>query len=382
MRGGGDDDLDNAEVSTCTTPITAASTSSSSSASAASAPALLPPPLTPLRTSWVFRANATVGYVHMATIAAVPWSSSGGVEKINKIHSHSRSRTRSRSPLLIAAWQASREAEGTDDQRLMASRSSDGGVTWSPPAEVPGRVAGARWSPALFASTASNVTSVRLFFAESSACWHCESKECEAHVSTLRVLGRWRQRRREQSHEQERERVQQEGQQEGQRGEGVQQQQRGRGLGGGGGKGGTQGFQHGQTVGGGGDPADGGRRRRRLLRTAVHAAGARRGATGADKPTRPQDMRPVWRPGGTIRVATIWSGGGDEAEEGEGDGEGGVGWAWERAAAAGKSWEGPVDVLAEESDRPGASIPKVIGSPPISLGGGGAEDVLLLPYWR
>jgi hypothetical protein len=51
----------------------------------------------------------------------------------------------------------------------------------------------------------------------------------------------------------------------------------------------------------------------------------------------------------------------------------------ERAAAAGKPWDGPTDILAEESDR-GAPIPKVIGSPPIILGGG--DGVMVLPYWR
>jgi len=56
------------------------------------------------------------------------------------------------------------------------------------------------------------------------------------------------------------------------------------------------------------------------------------------------------------------------------------GWAWKRRG--GSQWEGPTDILAEESDQ-GASIPKVIGSPPITVRGGGSQpDVLLLPYWR
>jgi len=47
----------------------------------------------------------------MATVAAVPAGAPGAGS-------------------LIAAWQASKEVEGTDDQRLMAARSTDGGATW------------------------------------------------------------------------------------------------------------------------------------------------------------------------------------------------------------------------------------------------------------
>lgn len=74
------------------------------------------PPVGPIRpssTSWVFRTNATVGYVHMASVAV---ARGAGQEKTEG---------------LVAAWQAARVAEGNDDQRLMVARSTDGGRTWS-----------------------------------------------------------------------------------------------------------------------------------------------------------------------------------------------------------------------------------------------------------
>ena len=80
------------------------------------------------------------------------------------------------------------------------SASGRSGPWWSAPVEVPGRVAGARWCPALISrpsSSSGGVSgvgggggggSVQLYFTESSACWHCEAKECEAYVKKLNTL--------------------------------------------------------------------------------------------------------------------------------------------------------------------------------------------------
>eukprot|EP00959_Pyramimonas_sp_CCMP1952_P144243 3019832-Pyramimonas_sp.AAC.1 len=62
--------------------------------------------------SWVFKANATVQYVHMGSIAPL------------------------RGGRVAAVWQAAGAAEGADDQRLMLSISPDEGRTWDDPTEV------------------------------------------------------------------------------------------------------------------------------------------------------------------------------------------------------------------------------------------------------
>jgi len=178
--------------------------------------------------------------------------------------------------------------------------------------EVPGRAAGARWCPALLtrtAGTAGNAPGVELYFTESSACWHCEAPECEAYVKKVGTLGRW-----------------------------AAGADAGAGAGGGNGGGdrggGGSGGEGGGGVGGGcrgkggsGGKGGGGaseRQRRRLLRVFSGAAGAGVEASSKPRPpTRPQHMRPVWRPGGTIRVATIWGGG---SGGGSGRGSGGGGW--------------------------------------------------------
>ncbi|KAK3261932.1 hypothetical protein CYMTET_29191 [Cymbomonas tetramitiformis] len=113
-------------------------------------------PNDPVRYDWIFRANATLSYVHMATITDLP---GGG---------------------LASAWQAAANAEGNDDQVLMFSRSFDGGHTWSTPSVVPGRAAGIRWSPVLFTPPGAH-GGVHLFFAESRGCWFCESDKCNEH---------------------------------------------------------------------------------------------------------------------------------------------------------------------------------------------------------
>lgn len=109
----------------------------------------VPPSPAPTTLSWIFQTNASLGYCHMAMI-----------ERVGSANSST----------FVAAFQAAKVHEGYNDQDIYVSRTSDGGVTWSP---VRGRIAintngrFAVWGPSLHwdASRAE----LSLFYAQSGA---------------------------------------------------------------------------------------------------------------------------------------------------------------------------------------------------------------------
>ena len=63
--------------------------------------------------TWIFECNSTIGYTHMPTIEWIATSNT-----------------------IVAAWQATKKDEGTNDQHIMFSYSTDLGKKWTVPQTI------------------------------------------------------------------------------------------------------------------------------------------------------------------------------------------------------------------------------------------------------
>eukprot|EP01084_Bolivina_argentea_P302895 522890_1 len=98
-------------------------------------------------TSWIFKCNSSIGYVHMATIEVIP----------------------NTSPILTVAFQASSAEESTNDQHIIFTSSNDLGQTWSIPQTIAygERYHDALWGPVLHYDDINKL--LWLFYSESGS---------------------------------------------------------------------------------------------------------------------------------------------------------------------------------------------------------------------
>eukprot|EP01084_Bolivina_argentea_P106779 191000_1 len=95
--------------------------------------------------TWIFKCNNSIGYTHMPTIEWIPTSKT-----------------------IVSAWQATKEKEGTNDQHIMFSYSTDMGNKWSTPQTIAygDRYQQAVWGPALHWDSHNEL--LWLFYSEST----------------------------------------------------------------------------------------------------------------------------------------------------------------------------------------------------------------------